>query len=180
MHAVVHQVAASSLPGRLIKVNHAGEHGAVNIYRAQALVCRLTAPSLVPLLLQFRGHEESHRARFGAYLERFQVRRCRSYHFCGIGGWVLGFVTALFGRSAVAATTVAVERVVLRHLEIQLQQLEGLDPAAHEAVAAIVHEEREHHDSANLESLQGRFWPRLLMPIVSGATESVIWLGLKL
>jgi ubiquinone biosynthesis monooxygenase Coq7 len=169
-----------ALGGRLIKVNHAGEHGAVNIYRAQSLVCRLTAPGLVPQLRAFQGHEEGHRQRFGAYLEHAGVRRCRSYHFCGIGGYVLGFITALFGRSAVAATTVAVERVVLRHLEIQLSALDGVDPDAHAAVAAIIDEEREHHDSANLEQLQGRFWPRVLMPVVSGATELVIWLGLRL
>jgi ubiquinone biosynthesis monooxygenase Coq7 len=180
MHAIAQPSPASRLPGRLIKVNHAGEHGAVNIYRAQAFVCRLTAPELVPLLHEFRGHEEGHRERFRIYLERFQVRRCRSYYFCGFGGYVLGFLTGLMGRSAVAATTVAVESVVLRHLEMQLQQLAPLDPEAHAAVAAIVEEEQQHHDSANLESLQGRFWPRVLMPIVSGATEFVIWAGLKL
>jgi len=180
MHALTHPVAARTLPGRLIKVNHAGEHGAVNIYRAQALVCRLTAPNLVPQLREFRRHEEGHRERFRVYLEQSRVRRCRSYHFCGVGGYVLGFITALFGKSAVAATTVAVESVVLRHLEHQLHQLAGLDQAAHASVTAIVDEEREHHDSANLELLQGKIWPRILMPIVSGATEFVIWMGLKL
>ncbi len=114
------------------------------------------------------------------YLEESHIRRCRSYHFCGIGGYVLGFTTGLFGRSAVAATTVAVESVVLRHLEDQLLQLALLDNAAHTAVASIVEEERQHHDSANLEPLQGRIWPHILMPIVRGATEFVIWMGLKL
>ena len=180
MHALASPLDDARLPGRIIKVNHAGEHGAVNIYRSQSLVCRMTAPDLVPLLREFQTHEEGHRARFLSYLERTGVRRCRSYHFCGLGGYVLGFLTGLFGRSAVAATTVAVESVVLRHLELQLLQLRDLDPDAHAAVAAIIDEEREHHDKASLEPLQGRFWPRILMPVVRGATEFVIWLGLKL
>ena len=180
MHTVTQPAAVNALPGRLIKVDHAGENGAVNIYRAQALVCRLTAPDLVPQLRDFRRHEESHREIFRIYLAEFRVRRCRSYHFCGIGGYVLGFTTGLFGRSAVAATTVAVESVVLRHLEEQLQQLAPLDNAAHTAVASIVDEERQHHDSANLASLQGKIWPHILMPVVRGATEFVIWMGLKL
>ena len=58
MHAVPHTTAEARLRGRLIKVNQVGENGAVNIYRAQALVCRLTAPDLVPLLREFQGHEE--------------------------------------------------------------------------------------------------------------------------
>ena len=180
MHALVQPSDDWQLPRRLIKVNHAGEHGAVSIYRAQAWVCRLTAPDLVPLLKAFRAHEEGHRALFGRYLAGHNVPRCRSYHLCGMGGLILGFITGLFGRSAVAATTVAVERVVLRHLQAQLQQLATLDGEARAAVAAIVLEETEHHDTANLELQQGRLWPRVIMPVVSAATEAVIWLGLKL
>jgi ubiquinone biosynthesis monooxygenase Coq7 len=63
---------------------------------------------------------------------------------------------------------------------MQLEQLAPLDREAHAAVSAIVDEERTHHDRASLEPMQGRFWPRVLMPVVSGATEFVIWLGLEL
>jgi ubiquinone biosynthesis monooxygenase Coq7 len=132
------------------------------------------------MLKAFRRHEEGHRALFGRYLVEHKVQRCRSYHLCGIGGLTLGIITGAFGRSAVAATTVAVERVVLRHLNDQLRQLASLDAGAYAAVAAIVLEETEHHDTANLDLQQGRFWPRLIMPVVSAATEAVIWLGLKL
>src|SRR5882672_10449042 len=110
-----------SLGDRVLKVNHAGEHGAVNIYRGQALACRLRAPSLISSLREFQGHEEGHRALFWAELQRRGRRRCRSYHICGVGGFFLGAITGVLGPSAVAATTVAVERVVLRHLESQLE-----------------------------------------------------------
>lgn len=93
---------------------------------------------------------------------------------------MLGLLTGVLGPSAVAATTVAVERVVLRHLDAQLQVLESTDPKAHAAVLSIVREEREHHDRAALEARQGAFWPRLLTPVVSLTTEGVIWLGLRL
>ena len=180
MRVAVQISGDSHLPRRLIKVDHAGEHGAVNIYRAQAVMCRFTAPNLVPMLNGFRMHEEGHRALFGRYLAEHNVQRCRSYHLCGVGGFTLGIITGLFGRSAVAATTVAVERVVLRHLKAQLIQLAALDSHAHATVAAIVLEETEHHDTANLDLQQGSFWPRLIMPVVSAATEAVIWMGLKL
>jgi ubiquinone biosynthesis monooxygenase Coq7 len=170
--------AGESLADRILKVNHAGEHGAVNIYRGQALMCR--SPQLLEELREFQAHEERHRALFWAELERRGRRRCRSYHFCGIGGFILGAITGVLGPSAVAATTVAVERVVLRHLAAQLEVLEGMDANAHAAVVAIVHEEREHHDRAALEARQGGLWPRVLMPIVSASTEMVIWLGMRL
>jgi 3-demethoxyubiquinol 3-hydroxylase len=165
---------------RILKVNHAGEHGAVNIYRGQILGCRMRNRSLIATLREFQSHEEGHRARFWAELQRRGRPRCRSYHVCGVGGFVLGLLTGIFGRSAVAATTVAVESVVLRHLEAQLEHLRDRDAVAHAAVLAIVDEEREHHDRAEFESRTGAFWPRILTPVVGVATESVIWLGMNL
>src|SRR5215210_4119398 len=171
---------AETLGDRIVKVNHAGEHGAINIYRGQLLVSRLTAPALVSELRGFLAHECRHREVFAGELERRRKGRCRSYHLCGVGGFILGVVTGLCGQSAVAATTVAVEREVLRHLDAQLIQLRDSDPQAFEAVSSIVADERLHHDQAALESRQGSSWPRIIMPVVSSATEAVIWLGMRL
>jgi len=169
-----------SLGNRILKVNHAGEHGAVNIYRGQALASTWRPSAIRDELRTFQAHEERHRSLFWAEMQRRGVRRCRSYHLCGIGGWLLGLTTGVLGPSAVAATTVAVESVVLRHLEGQLRALRDTDPEAHAAVQAIVREEREHHDRAALESRQGAFWPRIVRPVVSGTTEFVIWVGMRI
>ena len=167
------------LGDRIIKVNHAGEHGAICIYSGQIFVARLTARRLVNDLTEFRSHEERHHALFAAELARRGRARCTSYGLCGFGGYVLGLVTGLFGASAIAATTVAVERVVLRHLEGQLVVLRGIDPPAVAAISAIVSEEREHHDRSEVLARAGAFWPKVLTPIVSAATEFVIWLGMR-
>jgi ubiquinone biosynthesis monooxygenase Coq7 len=53
-------------PGRILKVNHAGEVGAVNIYRAQILVTSLHRPSYRESLKAFLSHEKEHRAIFSA------------------------------------------------------------------------------------------------------------------
>jgi len=165
---------------RILKVNHAGENGAVHIYAAQVVLARFTAPSMVAELREFKQHEEGHRAIFAAELSRRAVRRCRSYHLCAVGGYLLGLITALFGRSAIAATTVAVEHVVLSHLQEQLQALAATDPAAAEAVSKILAEEQHHHDQSASHLVAGQFWPSVLRPIVSASTESVIWLGMRL
>ena len=153
--------AANAFADRVLKVDHAGEHGAVNIYAGQMLVARLTARDLVPQLAEFQSHERRHRAIFQAELARRGVRRCRSYHVCGIGGFVLGFITALFGRGAIAATTVAVERVVLRHLQGQISALRGSDDADLRTLSEIVSEEQQHHDLSARHVPRSRFWLRL-------------------
>lgn len=165
---------------RVMKVNHAGENGAVNIYAGQIFCARLTAPDLIGELSEFKGHEENHRRIFQAELERRGVRRCRSYFLCGIGGYALGLLTGLFGRGAIAATTVAVERVVLGHLKLQLQQLAGKDEPAVVAIQTIVSEEQQHHDQSAAHAQANRQWLLLLGPAVALATELVIWMGMIL
>jgi 3-demethoxyubiquinol 3-hydroxylase len=179
MEALATHRTDTDMGGRILKVNHAGENGAVHIYLAQAFVARLTAPALVAELNEFRSHEERHRAIFWAELQRRGRPRCRSYWLCALGGYVLGVVTGLLGRAAIAATTVAVERVVLRHLKEQIAQLQTADPAAVQAIEAIVADEQRHHDELAAQS-SGGLWVRLLEPVVAASTETVIWLGMKL
>jgi ubiquinone biosynthesis monooxygenase Coq7 len=99
---------------------------------------------------------------------------------CGLGGFVLSAVTDVLGRGAIAATTVAVERAVLHHLAHQLSVLGGRDHAATAAIRSILGEEQEHYDRSALHSRAGGFWPAVLTPVVSVATELVIWSGMRL
>jgi len=167
---------ASAFADRVLKVNHAGENGAIHIYTAQILIARITAPAMVLELSEFKAHEEKHREIFWLELQRRGVRRCRSYGLCALGGFSLGLITGLFGRRAIAATTAAVERVVLGHLEQQLLALNGKDDAAAAAIAKIVDEERQHLAQSESHLSTGLFWPKVLTPIVAVAAAVYLWL----
>lgn len=165
--------------GRMIKVDHAGEHGAICIYSGQLFMARLVAPGLVEELRELRSHELRHRAVFQSELQRRGRRRCRSYWLCGLGGLVLGLVTGLCGRKAILATTVAVESVVLKHLAHQLHVLRDSDPQAVVAIASIVEEEQQHHDQSAAQIDPRDPWSRALNPVVTAWTEAVIWMGMR-
>jgi 3-demethoxyubiquinol 3-hydroxylase len=180
MELVARLHSGESIGDRVLKVDHAGEHGAVNIYRGQQIACWWRYAELRDALAELRAHEEAHRSLFAAELARRGRRRCRSYHLCGIGGFCLGLVTGICGRASIAAATVAVERVVLKHLREQIDALRTVDPPACAAIEAIVRDEQSHHDKALLEPRKGIFWPRVLLPVISWATESVIWVGMRL
>jgi ubiquinone biosynthesis monooxygenase Coq7 len=169
-----------TLGDRIIKVNHAGEHGAICIYRAQCWMARWRAPELQSELDDFLAHEIRHRSLFGTELERRMRSRCRSYHLCGLGGWLLGLFTGLAGRHAISATTVAIERVVLKHLAQQLDVLGSSDHAATTVIGAIIEEERQHHDQAKSRMIPASSWVRIIDPVVAGSTEAVIWMGMRL
>lgn len=168
------------LGDRVMKVDHAGEHGAVCVYRAQRRFARWRAPEMVPELDEFLAHERSHRAQFEAELRRRNKPRCRSYALCAVGGFFLGTVTGLAGRQAIAATTVAIERVVLRHMHEQLQALDGVDQRAADTLRRIIVEEQEHHDRSATQIGRKGPLPKLIDPLVTWATEAVIWLGMRI
>ena len=170
----------SNIGDKIIKVNHAGEHGAVCIYSGQIFMARFTAAHLLQELHHFRADELKHRQIFADELKRRGQAHCKSYWLCALGGLVLGLMTGLFGTRAIAATTVAVERVVLRHLEQQISLLVLIDREATQAISCIVEEEKNHHDQSTLHLKTSRFWTRLLMIVVDRATELVIFLGMKL
>jgi 3-demethoxyubiquinol 3-hydroxylase len=107
----------------------------VNIHRAQLMVARLLIPSLVPQIQEFLAHENRHLATFAEVLRARWISRCRSYWFCGAGGFALGLLTSLFGRCGIMACTAAVETVVNGHLVEQLAFLESQGDM--EAAAAI-------------------------------------------
>ena len=164
---------------KMIKVDHVGENGAVHIYRAQRWVAKFRAPDLLPEIDRFISHEQTHRDIFKDYLSANNIHRCISYHFGGIGGTILGFITGLLGRSAIAATTYAVETVVLTHLEEQLVFLKDHDKQAHDCVLKIYADEKEHLDIATHQLYENNKFTPALIRIVTFSTELVIRFGMR-
>lgn len=179
MNASAAPVIDPDLGNRMIKVDHAGEHGAICIYSGQLFMARLFVPGMVGELEEFLSHERRHRAVFQAELQRRGYRRCRSYWLCGLGGLVLGLLTGVCGRKAIVVTTVAVESVVLKHLAHQLHALREIDPLAVTAIASIVEEEQHHHDHSAAQIDVQDPWFRALTPVVTAWTEAVIWMGMR-
>lgn len=100
-------------PKKILKVNHAGEFGAINIYRSQILIANVFMKNLVPLLKDFMEDETRHMDIFWTEIQARNGVRCKSYWLCGLGGYVLGFISSLLGRRGIMACTWAVESVVL-------------------------------------------------------------------
>lgn len=180
MPIATHIITTTDLGDRIMKVDHAGEHGAVCIYRSQRFFARWRAPDMVAEIDEFIAHERSHRARFAAELQRRNKARCRSYYLCALGGMALGAATGLAGRQAIAATTVAIERVVLRHMQEQIDLLEGSDPVAVQLLRAIIVEEQLHHDQSLTHLGHNNLVRKIIDPLVTVSTEVVIWLGMNL
>ena len=169
--------AASRTIARILKVNHAGEHGAIRIYRSQIAVARWRCLEIVPELEEMLSHEVNHLALFSRAMPGRQAKPCRMLFLWGIGGWLLGAGTALLGRNGVWACTAAVEHAVHRHLNHQLVFLAARDHELHDLIASIKSEELSHLDHAE-DRLKFPGLPiRLLRQSIGVTTDALIFLS---
>jgi len=163
--------------GRILKVNHAGEYGAIRIYRAQLWVARRLYPDVAAFLEETLAHEIRHCAMFREAMSQKSARPCRVMSLWGNGGLVLGFFTALLGRQGIWICTAAVESTVHKHLDDQLHFLRGRDEELRALIFSIQEEEAAHMHHALVRIATRARWARLLNAIISGCTEAVIWLS---
>ena len=162
---------------RILKVNHAGEFGAIRIYGAQILIARRLFPDIVKMLEDMRDDEIDHCRLFREAMPERGAKPCRVMSLWSLGGYVLGFLTALCGRNMVWICTEAVESAVHRHLQDQLAFLDTRDPDLHALIASIQEQELAHlREAENNQKSQGRS-RALLLPVIGGLTDLMIWLS---
>ena len=171
---------ALDTPKKILKVNHAGEFGAINIYRAQLLVCRVFMRSHVPMLQHFLGDETRHLNVFWDEIQRRSGVRCKSYWLCGAGGYAMGFLSALLGTKGIMACTWAVESVVTSHLQNQLEYLSVKgDQTAYEAVQSILDDEVNHRDTGFALGGASNLFYAPIRFMIAMFTEGVIRFGMR-
>ncbi|WNJ89302.1 demethoxyubiquinone hydroxylase family protein [Bosea sp. 685] len=164
---------------RIVRVNHAGEYGAIRIYSAQLAVARRLWPDMVPALEQMLADEIDHCAKFYAAMPARGSRPCRIMQLWSLGGSLLGLLTALMGRQAIWICTAAVEETVHRHLDDQLHFLQSRDVGLRAIISSIREEELAHlnHAEAQLSGEQKRALQTVLQSTIAAATETLIWLS---
>ncbi|MCB1563176.1 MAG: demethoxyubiquinone hydroxylase family protein [Alphaproteobacteria bacterium] len=162
---------------RILKVNHAGELGAIRIYQAQILLARILYPDIAAKLEELLAHEKEHCRIFRQEMRPRAARPCRASFLWSLGGFILGSATALMGRSMIMVCTEAVEETVHRHLEDQLWFLEQRDPVLYTVIVAIQKQEHEHLEFAKSHIMRKGFAARSVEWIVRGSTEIVIFLS---
>jgi ubiquinone biosynthesis monooxygenase Coq7 len=107
---------------RELRSDHAGETGAVFIYRGIAAVAKISNDSELRSLAKHHGAtEEAHLQLIESVLAN--NLRSRLLALWRIAGWLIGAVPAMFGRRAVYATVMAVETFVEQHYQSQINYL---------------------------------------------------------
>jgi len=114
----------------MLRVDHAGEYGAVAIYRGQQAVFRgqKKTQTMADTLAEMEAEEQKHLDAFDKLLVERNVRPTAMTPIWSVAGYGLGVVTALMGEKAAHACTEAVETVIEEHYAEQAEACKDEEP----------------------------------------------------
>ncbi len=181
------RTAPKTLPGdttwdnylaQMIRVNHAGEFGAKQIYAGQIAVLGQT--EIGDTLRHMAEQEAVHLKYFEEELVRRRIRPTAMHPIWRVMGFALGAGTAMLGKEAAMACTVAVEEVIDAHYEEQVQKLPANENVLKKKILKFQAEELEHRDIGlehNAEKTPGY---EFLYRAISGGCKAAIWLSKRI
>ncbi|MGB5092301.1 MAG: demethoxyubiquinone hydroxylase family protein [Parvibaculum sp.] len=174
-------VARNTAIEEMIRVDHAGEYGAVRIYEGQLAVFRHLPGKrdMAQALERMAKDEEIHLARFNDIINERGVRPTALAPVWHVAGFALGAATALLGEKAAHACTAAIEEVIDGHYAEQVRKLDELgqtESDLRETIETFRREEVQHKD----EAIAAGAKEALAYPLLSGAIKAACRLAIKI
>ena len=127
---------------QIIRVDLAGEKGAIEIYKGQLAIIKDEALSkdIKAMLIK----EKEHYKKFKELLVSYRVRPTVLDPFWKVGAFGLGVVSAALGKKATMACTEAVEEVIIDHYEKQSKYLKEKDKKLSKITGKFALDEKDH------------------------------------
>jgi ubiquinone biosynthesis monooxygenase Coq7 len=166
----------------MIRVDHAGEYGAVRIYQGQLAVLGVSPATerSATLIRHMAAQEDGHLAAFDKLIAERRVRPTALAPVWDAAGFALGAVTALMGEKAAMACTEAVEEVIDEHYAAQQATLKGRDGELEDVVARFRDDEIAHRDIARAEGAKEAAGYPVLTSVVKAGCRLAIRLSEKI
>ena len=163
---------------RMIRVDHAGEYGAVRIYEGQLAVLGRTASAKV--IREMAVGERQHLERFEKLAVAHRVRPTALGPLWHVAGFALGAASALLGERAAMACTVAVEEVIDEHYRAQSEALGDSESALKATIDEFRHHEIEHRDTALAHGAEAAPGYAVLSAAIKAGSRLAIWLSTRI
>lgn len=167
----------------MIRVDHAGEYGAVRIYQGQLAVLRRRkgAERSVETIEHMAEQEKHHLQAFDKLVNERKVRPTALEPVWRVAGFALGAATAAMGEKAAFACTAAVEEVIDEHYASQIAALEeDKDPALKGRIEEFRADEAAHRETALKEGAEQAPGYKLLSETIKAGCRIAIKLSEKI
>ncbi len=166
----------------MLRVDHAGEYGAVTIYRGQRAVfgAALRKRDVAATIRAMEAGEAEHLKTFDRLLAERGVRPTLLSPLWSVAGFGLGAVTALMGEKAAMAATAAVEDVIEKHYAAQAEELDATEPGLAAQLRGFRDDELAHKSTAQAHGAEDAPGFPLLKAVIQAGCRAAIRLSEKI
>jgi len=133
-----------------IRVDHAGERGAIKIYEGQLLALNTLVKNeeLKKKIEEMKIHEKEHCEYFEKEIKKRNIKPTKFLPLWDLLGVGLGFGSAILGKKATMLCTASVEEVIDEHYQNQINQLENDEIELKNNIKKFREDEIHHKDIA--------------------------------
>ena len=134
----------------IIRVDHAGERGAIKIYEGQLLALKTIKQDndLKDIIEDMKEHEKEHLEYFEKEIRKRKIKPTYLLPVWDVMGVVLGFSTAMLGKKAAMLCTASVEEVIEDHYQNQLKKLGNDEKDLKAKIEKFKSDESNHKNTA--------------------------------
>ena len=133
-----------------IRVDHAGERGAIKIYEGQLLALNtiIKDEMLKKKIEDMKKHEDEHCSFFENEIKKRNISPTKFLPLWDLLGLGLGFGSTILGKKAAMLCTASVEEVIDEHYLNQINQIKDDEKKLREKIKKFRQDEIDHKDIA--------------------------------
>ena len=165
-----------------LRVDHAGERGAIKIYEGQLLALNtfVKDDKLKKMIEKMKNHEKEHLDFFNKEIKKRNIKPTKLLPLWDLLGVGLGFGSAIMGKKATMLCTASVEEVIDEHYQNQLNQINSDEKILKEKIKKFRDDEIHHKNIAydNGASKEGLY--SILDKIIKAGSKVAISISEKI
>lgn len=166
----------------IIRVDHAGERGAIKIYEGQLLALKTLKQDedLKRKIEEMKEHESEHFDYFDKEIQKRNIKPTKLLPLWDLLGVSLGFGTAMLGKKAAMLCTASVEEVIDEHYKNQTYQLKDDEKDLKEKIIKFREDELHHKDIAYDQGATKKGLYGLLDKVIKASSRIAITVSEKI
>ena len=166
----------------IIRVDHAGERGAIKIYEGQLLALNTFKKNekLKKLIEEMKEHEKEHFEYFDKAIKERNIKPTVFLPIWDLLGVTLGFGTTMLGEKAAMLCTASVEEVIDGHYKSQLDKLGDDEKSLKKSITKFRQDEIDHKNIAYEKGATKKGFYNLLDKIIKTSSNVAIKISEKI
>ncbi len=165
-----------------IRVDHAGERGAIKIYEGQLLALNtfVKNENLKKTIEKMKNHEKEHLDFFNKEIKKRNIKPTKLLPLWDLLGIGLGFGSAIIGKKATMLCTASVEEVIDEHYQNQINELDSDEKVLKDKIKKFRDDELHHRDIAYEQGASKKGLYSILDKIIKTGSKVAISISEKI